>query len=1361
MVKQHGNIDHYVRNQLQYPTTEKLWKGLAAEQVDGLGLYLSQFESSQGIIIADQTGIGKGRQAAGVIRHAILSGYLPVFFTRQPNLFTDMYRDLKNIDFAAIHPFIVNTDSAAKIKDAQGHVVFSPLSSKAQYELLVTEKEVPTDSPEAIAWYKTIGKLPPDPKDTPTVTLTQVRDTLPEGYDCIFCTYSQIQAAHPYKRLWLAGLVGRGVQGSTPYKKVVFILDESHTAGGFHSIIGQWMRGVLPQTQAACFLSATFAKYQRVMPFYAKKTAIAETGLSDTDFVRAMIRGGLALQELVASNLTDSGQLIRRQRSNEGIKVEYITLDQEPQRSKNRDSVNRIISLMNQIVAFEQEYITPIREEIHAKAKAAGERLENKPKSLGVKQAPYFSKVFNIIDQILFALKVEEVAAFAIDLLRQNKKVVIAFKSTMGAFLKDLNLVSGDVILPGQMDFATTLIKGLDSLFYYNYTDIGGHKSREKIALSELPPSGQQRYEQLIELTQEETTGLSISPIDQLIHHIESVAKSNTLGGHNESHFKVVEVTGRNQRIRLADGTVASFRSDVEKSFRLFNNGQYDVLLINQSGSTGASAHASMDFEDQRQRAMIIHQFELDINVEIQKRGRINRTGQVVPPEYYYITSAIPMEKRLLTMLKAKLKSLDANTTGSQKTSEDQLHAADFLNKYGDKVAWQWVEENPELTERMGMPTYHKKTDSYGTRWVRNDTKDGAIRQLTGRAGLLTVEEQDILYNELLEAYHLQLAYEKQQGTYDLETEFLQLDAEVKKRYMYQKGKGGKTPFGRDTIRDESIVNNLKRPFTKGELDKLMQDTLNGKTPKQLQVDLITAIADDYPKIVEERKASRMKVIVRLEKERDTLPAIKGDTEAAQKKRDKIKRRRDKLQEHIHTKQHALNQYINDLEQVKTTLIKTIQYWTIGDVVLVPILGSSYASWGLFMGVSLAKSKNPYTLAKVSLRFAVADARKVVEYNLTPSQRAEISTIYTESKDINEDERVRVNGTWNELIREASSKREKRHILTENIVGASATIDLSNKLIKYNTQAGEIKNGILMHRDFGQSGDDKKTLLPLSEANTLLRELAIDGQFRDHKNQIRFQRISEKAYQVFVIKKGNFEVFTDTVLRSLIIRAAGQSEDELADFVQNAGEMTAALHIDKLHGFLERLDHFGFSYYSEAKALEDWEIENQDDWEAKTQAVEGSYRYRLARAYGMGSNPTMNFKSYEPPDATYPFGVVAYSRPLSDKEKFNFSLIPLFDSVHVPYNTWKAYIKDNPILDKEWTALLETLRHKPLYKALVALGDFITNNPHEDGNIEFVFGAYNPIQLGQAAWEATYGAIGLIDELILQLTLALDTSLTL
>ena len=81
----------------------------------------------------------------------------------------------------------------------------------------------------------------------------------------------------------------------------------------------------------------------------------------------------------------------------------------------------------------------------------------------------------------------------------------------------------------------------------------------------------------------------------------------------------------------------------------------------------------------------------------------------------------------------------------------------------------------------------------------------------------------------------------------------------------------------------------------------------------------------------------------------------------------------------------------------------------------------------------------------------------MVEYNLTPDQFGEITRIFVTSKEITTEEMVKVNLQWNELIQEASLKREKRQILTENIVAVSNMIGMYNKLIKYNTKDGLIK----------------------------------------------------------------------------------------------------------------------------------------------------------------------------------------------------------------------------------------------------------------------------------------------------------------
>jgi hypothetical protein len=347
-----------------------------------------------------------------------------------------------------------------------------------------------------------------------------------------------------------------------------------------------------------------------------------------------------------------------------------------------------------------------------------------------------------------------------------------------------------------------------------------------------------------------------------------------------------------------------------------------------------------------------------------------------------------------------------------------------------------------------------------------------------------------------------------------------------------------------------------------------------------------------------------------------------------------------------------------------------------------------------------------------------------------------------------------VNLEWNELIKKASSKRERRHILTENIVGASGQIGTQNKLIKYNTKEGTIKNGILLHRDFGKEGEADTALLPISEAYPIISKLDLDGFFADHKLSFRAKRISDNYYQVYLNKKDLYPAIIDEKLRKLLRRESGQSQDELPDFVQNAGEMTGTLHIENLQAFLYRLDAFQVQYLGKARELEDWEIENETDWKAQTKQKKGNFKYQLGRAYGQGSNPTIGFVSYEEPNAEYQFGTVIYNRPLTDKEKYNYSLIPIFKNVEEPYQEWKTVILQTGIKE-DFNSVVDEVRDVPLHEAIETMGYFILNNLHEDGNAEFVFGIYTAQDLGRVFYEDTIAQISSIDELINQLQIAL------
>ena len=63
-----GSPDLYVAQKLHYPLKSNVFEFFSAEQVDAIALAIWNIERGDGMIIGDQTGIGKGRIAAAIIR---------------------------------------------------------------------------------------------------------------------------------------------------------------------------------------------------------------------------------------------------------------------------------------------------------------------------------------------------------------------------------------------------------------------------------------------------------------------------------------------------------------------------------------------------------------------------------------------------------------------------------------------------------------------------------------------------------------------------------------------------------------------------------------------------------------------------------------------------------------------------------------------------------------------------------------------------------------------------------------------------------------------------------------------------------------------------------------------------------------------------------------------------------------------------------------------------------------------------------------------------------------------------------------------------------------------------------------------
>ena len=240
---------------------------------------------------------------------------------------------------------------------------------------------------------------------------------------------------------------------------------------------------------------------------------------------------------------------------------------------------------------------------------------------------------------------------------------------------------------------------------------------------------------------------------------------------------------------------------------------------------------------------MIVAQQQLDVNDEVQMRGRIDRTGQVARGAYEYVVSLIPAEQRLLMMFKAKLKSLDANTTSSQKSKFNEMEVADITNKYGDKVVKEYMAEHLDLYARMADPFGWEK--SYGADLSTIDPQKlvsssdgmsseagGDASKLLGRMALLKVKEQEKMLQEIGDLYAAEIQRLNEMGENDLEITELPLKAKTINKGVWKEGSepGGDNAFADNTYVEKVNMAVLKKPMKAEEVKKAQDGLTGGKS---------------------------------------------------------------------------------------------------------------------------------------------------------------------------------------------------------------------------------------------------------------------------------------------------------------------------------------------------------------------------------------------------------------------------------------------------------------------------------------------------------------------------------------------------
>ncbi|MDE6544456.1 MAG: strawberry notch family protein [Muribaculaceae bacterium] len=1012
IANEEGSVIEFVRSEMCEPSADEIRKKISGEQIDGVALAMRQMIDGRAFILGDMTGIGKGRQLAMLLKWAQRHGEKPVFVTEKSILFNDIYRDLKDIGYDDMRPFILNNDTAARITDSFGNIVYNLPSTDEMEE------------------FKKTGSIP-------------------AGYDFLLTTYSQLNK-NPQKS-WKPKAVLSAI------KDTYLILDESHNATGIDSNVGQFFQLAVQEARGVCFASATYAKYPSSMPIYALKTAMGDAKIPASDLLEIISHGGPILQEVMAQGLVESGSMIRRQRDMSEVERRLDTPTDPTVIDSLRCSYDKIIDLINDIREFHKQFLRVYTDSQDPVAILNG-KFKIKPSErwdsseCQIKEWNPQQRLSPTIRQLLFVLKTDFAVEKTLEEIRSGRKPIVQISRTMASSISRILNVAETCDSP---DFALILQNCVEDMFQYevigkttrtvgkktltssystscrySFCDVIDYFNSPEWIKSgivdnpaETAANAQGCYDLLIRNIKSALTGLPLSPIDYFVQRLTAEG------------LRVAELTQRSIRLVYDDVNAGANsrvtckvrkNQDKKQAANDFNNGKIDVLIGNKVMASGISLHNSEGFADTRPRTVITWEQQESADVQTQFDGRADRTGQLDHCRYIVLVSPIPTEQRYLMLNSRKQRSLNANVEANQGT--DKI-CADMFNKYGAKVIEEFIADNPEFADTATSAYVSQSNSSFRKPKLLTDGKCAQFVSFFMRdLGLLTCQEQDTILTEILSRYNQLMNSLEENGENELMTNVLPLQAELMKRQVFLAGKKDAiSTFAGDANLDEYEVNVLRKPLTAAQIREYMSVLSDEKAliPK-IEAATDTKV-DNIKRYYTELRARALQQLAQLTVTSTFTPS------------------RVRILEDRANNNDRMQNEIANVRLSKDNLVSQLHYFSIGRTYSIPQLliadgqtdDPSYASMipvGIFMGYKVIGDK--YTRSAIHAVFAVNDSRSVVRVSMADS--ASLKTIISQSsygRCLSHNCKINLSN-WDSLV--MNRTREKAYIITGNILSGIA-----------------------------------------------------------------------------------------------------------------------------------------------------------------------------------------------------------------------------------------------------------------------------------------------------------------------------------
>ena len=674
----------------------------------------------KGFFVGDGTGVGKGRQIAGIILDNFMQGRKKaVWISKNNDLYGDAIRDW--------------TATTGRSKDE----VISHNKIKSKDKISIKEGIL----------YSTYDTLKSEKGGN---RLEQIVEWLGEDFDGVIA----FDEAHNMGNLF-------GKKGKFGKSK-----------GSEKARAGVELQRRLPNARIV-YVSATAATEVDNLA-YAERIGLWGQGTAFTnaqDFISKIGSSGLAAMELVIRDMKAMGTYIARSISYNGVNYDTVEHALDPMQTEIYNTMSRAWqkTMSNVQTALETtggKYNSTERQRALGNFYSGMQRFYN--------QVLTSMSMPSVIADMRRELDAGHSCVLQIvntNEAQQNKQLAEA--KANGESLDNLDLTPREALIG-------YLMTSFPTQMFEEYTDEDGNlRSRPVMDSAGNPVQNKEAIRQRDSLVAE-VNQMSIpdGPLEMLFDAFGPDAVAENTG---RSRRVVPKKMSDGSITRVEERRTLNHRTaDVQA----FQDGKKRILVFSDAGGTGKSYHADRTEKNQQLRIHYVLQPGWVASNAVQGFGRTHRSNEASAPIYKLVTTNIKGQKRFTSTIARRLDQLGALTKGQRDTgsgmfgAKDNLEtdlAKDSLREFYHRLGKNLIEgvDGMKTLDRLGLK--EKFTDEFGAFKV-NENVARDISTFLNRILALEVDEQNIVFDAFISIYEMELEAAIQSGTLDTGMENVKAD---------------------------------------------------------------------------------------------------------------------------------------------------------------------------------------------------------------------------------------------------------------------------------------------------------------------------------------------------------------------------------------------------------------------------------------------------------------------------------------------------------------------------------------------------------------------------------------------------------